>query len=294
MQYLEPYITAKLATGLAPKTVSSYEWLLGKYTKFCDSEGYDPNETLTVERFLAQARRHGYSPASVHAFYRALHAYFNWKTKRGLLEKNPLEVVDKPRLPRRRTKRISRTDFVRLYHGIKGDEWYDNRDRAMLIIMFFSGLRVGELIALRSTDIDTVRNTITIRSGKGGHERDVPCPDFLAPPLSAYLYTCPEYKKTALWLSNDGAGGVRGVLTADGVRMLLRRRCADVGLPYYNPHSFRHGFATTLLNAGLNMGAVSAALGHSSVITTEQIYAIWEMEGLSQQYVEALKKVPAP
>ncbi|MDI9548362.1 MAG: tyrosine-type recombinase/integrase, partial [Chloroflexota bacterium] len=279
MLHLELFITAKLAAGLTPKTIAWYEWMLGVYAKFCAGEGNDPHKAETVERFLAHMRRLGAAPSSVSSYYRALHAYFAWLARRSYLENNPLKAVDKPRVPRRRAKRITPAEFNRLYASITGAEWIDHRDRAILVILFYSGLRVSEAINLQLGDIDTVRRVITVRSGKGGHERDVPCAPHLREPLAAYLYSRPAHKQAALWLSNDGAGGVRGALQADGIRLMLRRRCLAAGLRYYNPHAFRHGFATSLLNAGMNLSAVSAALGHSSVVITEQVYAEWLIDG---------------
>lgn len=291
---LEPFITSKLAAGLTPKTVAWYEWMLGAFAKFCAAEGHEPHAAEAVERFLVHLRRLGSAPSSVSSYYRAIHAYFAWRVKRGLASANPLAVVDKPRVPRRRAKRITPAEYQRLYDSIAGDEWIDHRDRALLIVLFYSGLRVGEVTDLAVPDIDLNHRLITVHSGKGGHERDVPCAPMLREPLTAYLYTRPPYKKTALWLSNDGAGGVRGVLQADGIRLMLRRRCPAAGLRYFNPHAFRHGFATALLNAGMGMSAISAALGHSSVVITEQVYAAWLTEGLSREYATALEKLVAP
>lgn len=292
---IDAFITAKLAVGLTPKTVAWYEWMLGVYDKFVEAEDGDAYAAATAEQFLVHMRRLGAAPSSVSSYYRALHAYFVWMVRRGLLAANPLATVDKPRVPRRRAKRIQPAEFNRLYASVRGEEWIDQRDRAMLVVLFYSGLRVGEVVGLEMGDIDTVRRVITVRSGKGGHERDVPCAPALLEPLTAYLYTRPATTRACgLWYSNDGAGGVRGRLQTDGIRLMLRRRCRAAGLRYFSPHAFRHGFATSLLNAGMSLSAVAAALGHSSVVVTEQIYAEWMIDGLSREYAEALARMTAP
>jgi integrase len=106
-----------------------------------------------------------------------------------------------------------------------------------------------------------------------------------------YLYNRPAWSKPPLWVSSDGYSGVRGALTAEGIRVMLRRRCTDVGLRSINPHQVRHGFAMTLLNAGMELSAVSAAMGHSSQSVTEQVYAAWLTEGLAREYDAALRRL---
>lgn len=291
MVSLADFITSRIAAGLSNKTVDWYSWLLAGYAEYCQTQDLDTRAPGSVESFLVSLRRRGQAPASVTAYYRALRVYFGWLVKRGLAESNPLDVIDKPRVPRQRRRHVSLVEFSRLYDGIDGDAWTDYRDRAMLIVMFYSGLRVGEVIGLHADHVDLAHRLITVERGKGGHARIVPCAPLLCDPLQAYLRLRPAWSKPPLWLSSDGSGGLRGALTAEGIRVMLRRRCAAVNLPYASPHQFRHGFAMTLLNAGMELSAVSAAMGHSSQAITEQVYAAWLTDGLAREYNEALRRL---
>ena len=287
----DPFITSRIAAGLSPKTIAWYTWLLSRYTAHCTLHMLDPALPASVETFLVQLRRDGQAPASVAAYHRALRVYFGWMMKRGYLQANPMLQVERPRVPRQRKRHVTVSEFRRLYDGIVGATWLDDRDRALLVVMFYSGLRVGEVVGLQRADVDLAHRLITIRQGKGGHSRIVPCAPLLADPLMMYLQLRPAWSKPPLWISCDGSNGVRGALTAEGIRVMLRRRCAAAGLRYLNPHQFRHGFAMTLLNAGMEMSAVSAAMGHSSQAITEQVYAAWLTDGLAREYNEALRRI---
>lgn len=291
MRFLDTFITSKLAIGCSAKTVGWYQWMLGNYAVFCHAEGLDEHDPETCERFFVRLRQDGAAAATVSSYYRAMHVYFGWLVRRGLEKTNPLEVVTKPMIPRRRPGHVTRTEFDQLFDSIEGDDWIDYRDRCILLVMFYSGLRVGEVVALKRQDVDIAKSLIAVRKGKGGHERYVPFAPPLAAELERYLGERPEPKKRDLWLSNNGVGGIRGILTAEGIRSMLRRRCRAAGLRYLNPHRFRHGYAMTLLNAGMNLSAVSAALGHTSSVVTEQVYAAWLTEGLSREYAEALHRL---
>lgn len=288
---LAAFVTAKTAAGLARKTVDWYAWLLVNYADYCQEYDLAPGRPGSIEAFLVSLRRRGHAPSSISAYYRTLRVFFGWLFKRGLLTRNPLELVERPRVPKQRRQHVTLADFQRLYEGIVPERWIDYRDQAILVVMFYSGLRVGEVTGLRAVDVDLAKRLITVNRGKGGHSRLVPCAPLLIDPLHTYLNTRPTWTKPALFISSDGYGGARGVLTAEGIRVMLHRRCDTVGLPYLHPHLFRHGFAMTLLNAGMELSAVSAAMGHSSQAITEQVYAAWLTDGLAREYDEALRRL---
>jgi integrase len=159
------------------------------------------------------------------------------------------------------------------------------------MLMFWSGLRVAELTSLRVQDVDIAKRLVTVRRGKGGKSRLVPCAPDLGVTMLAYLLARPAFAGDALFASNDGYGGVRGDLTVVGVRLMLRRCCQAAGLRYMHPHLFRHGFAMLFLNNGMQLSAVSAAMGHSDPKVTTDIYAHWLTDGLSQEYDLARTRV---
>ena len=240
-------------------------------------------------------RRAGLSPATVHARYRALRALFGWCVGRGLVSVNPLLQVAEPAVPKAAPRVVALAAVDKLADSIpSGDAagWWDVRDRLLLVLMFWTGLRLSEVAGLAVRDVDVKERLVHVRFGKGSKSRYVPFPVGTGSLVLEYLMARPPWPGPELFLSNNGAGGVRGVIQADGIRTMIRRRCKAAGVEYANPHAFRHGFAMALLNAGgLEMGVLSKLLGHSDVKTTQSIYADWMTESLRREYDTAQSAV---
>lgn len=289
---IQTFCSSRAAVGRRPATV---DWYRRHLVQFELWSGLTLLEARTedLERFLAARRADGLKPSSIACLYRALRAYYAWAVRRSLLQRSPLELVDPPRVPRSPSRRATLDQYESLVAACHGDDWVAVRDRLLLMLGFFSGLRVAELVGLEVQDLDPLHGILTVRSGKGGDARLVPMHPDVRPILLDYLYTRPGWPGPELFLASDGARGARGPLTHWGVRQMLERRCAAAGLPRLNPHSLRHGFATTLLNAGASLASISKMMGHSSTRLTESIYATWLEEGLTREYKSALKRLRA-
>lgn len=246
-----------------------------------------------LDAFLAdQQQKH--KPATVHARYRALRALCNWLQRRKKInaEENPfmlLDPDDAPRVPHEIRPYPSLEDVEALLASIGGQTWLDARDRLIVLILYYSGLRRAELCALTVDDIDTQRLEITVQSGKGDKARVVPCVEEVRRALAAYLFSRPQHSKHLL-LASDGVAGVKGALRAEGVRQMLIRRCRAAGITYRNPHAFRHGLAMMLLNNGMRLTSVAKVLGHSDPAVTHKVYAHTLDETVRAEYVEALQR----
>lgn len=301
LTHLERFLTAKAAAGRSPRTLEWYRqqirvylnWLAGDELAIWD-------QAATIERYLAaQRRRKALRATTIAARFRALRAWFAWLAKRGIVATSPLAVMDRPSVPKTIVRHVTLEEFRRLYRSIPSpagagtsckshhNRWPDYRDRALLLLLYWSGLRVSEVVGLQLGDVDTAAQLLTVRHGKGGKDRIVPCTPDLALEMFGYLVGRPAWSGAALFVSNDGYGGARGPLTAEGVRQMLRRRCKAAGVRYMNPHSFRHGFAMAMLNSGMQMSAVSDVMGHSSEQVTAGIYAHWLIDGLKREYDQA-------
>ena len=294
---LERFLTAK--ADRSPRTLDWYREQVRSFFAWLEESGWNNRQWLessTIDRYLADQRR-GHSPNTVHARYRALHAFFAWLVKRELLpaEMNPMAKVDPPERPRNpKKRRVEQAEYEQLYASITGDTWVASRDRALLLILFWSGLRVSEAVALTIQDINMERNEIYVTKGKGDKSRIAPCTPELRAVLLEYLMSRPMWHGPELWLNSDGANGLRQsnpILHAEGVRQMLIRRCRRANVEYRNPHAFRHGFAVEMLNAGADISAISAMMGHSSVKVTEAEYAFWLDHGIRREYEEAYRKM---
>lgn len=290
--HLKQFLTAKSASGKATRTLRWYSDLLGEYLTYAEANALLWWHTETMEHFQAHLWQRSFRPNTVDCYYRAIRAWCNWLIKRKIMPApSPVDAMERPSRPSDPVDHVTPAEFARLQCAIKGTEWTDQRDRCLLLLLFWSGLRVAELINLRVPDVDVAKRLVTVRRGKGGKSRLVPCAPDLGVTMLAYLMARPGVVGDALFVSNDGYGGVRGALSVDGVRQMLRRRCNAAGLRYMHPHLFRHGFAMLFLNNGMQLSAVAAVMGHASPQTTIDIYAHWTIDGMSREYETALARV---
>lgn len=203
-----------------------------------------------------------------------------------------MEVIPRPQTPVKRVPHITPAHFNRLYNSIPGNGWWQERDRAMLLILFYCGLRAEELLGLRLESVDRERLILHVESGKGQKARDVPCTQEVIAQLDRYLASRPAYPGHRLFIARDKAGHApRGPLAYDGLKEMLRRRCKAAGLPHYSAHKFRHGYAMAFANAEMPLSALAATMGHSSVNVTERFYARWQTKHLSDVYHQAVKRL---
>ena len=252
---------------------------------------------IEIALWLSQEAERGLQPGSVDARYRALQALFGWCEQQGIVSESPFgyghrKRVRRPKRPMPVVDYVKYSEYQQVVAGIDLATWIDYRDYCICSVLYWCGLRRSELVGLAVADVDITARLVTVRAGKGGRGRLVPVDHDLLGGLMAYMNMRPVWPGPELWLSADGpSGNVRGALTADGVRQMLERRCAKAGVRYLRPHLWRHGFAMAMLNAGAELSAVGAMLGHSSTKVTEAVYARWLVEGLIRQYDAAVVSI---
>lgn len=252
--------------GLSPNTITAYRRDLGQFTEFCGRMGLDGPEDVSrrvIRRFMANLSTRGYSRRSVARKTSAVRAFFTDAARRGLVPASPAAGVHQPKRPSTVPKAIPAGTLGGMLDAIVGDEPLDLRDRAMLEMLYATGLRVSELAGLRIGDVEHDEYVRVV--GKGGHERVVLLNPRARDAIDAYLAEArselagPE-AGDSLWV---GARG--GPLDARGVRRVVRRRLGTF------PHALRHSFATHLLEGGADLRSVQELLGHIELATT-QIY----------------------
>ena len=299
-QALESFLVAKESANRSADTLDFYRRNVQVFIAWLERQiaagkidGADWCQPATIERFLAHERRRNLSPYTVHARYRSLRALFGWLESRHGIP-SPVSAVEEPERPDKAPRQVELEAVERLVDSIPagdGATWADLRDRLVLLLFFWTGLRLSELAALHVPDVDVKRRLIYVQRGKGHKARYVPIPSGTPALLLEYLMARPPWSGPELFLGNDGAGGVRGAIQAGGIRTMIRRRCQAAGVEYRNPHAFRHGFAMTMLNSGgMEMGVLSKLLGHSSTQITQKIYADWVTESLRREYDVAQRK----
>lgn len=289
---LAAFAISKTAIGLSTLTVDWYTSFVRRYSEWASKINAPTEKPETVEGYLAYLRTGGYSAKTISGCYRSLSVFFNWMGERRGLKPSPMDVIPRPTAPIKRVAHITAGQFQRLYNSVPGHRWWEERDRAILLMLFYSGLRASELLALRVSSVDRERMILLVTEGKGGKDRDVPCTGETVIQLDRYLEILPPYPSDALFIGRDkGSFSPRGPFLYDGLKEMLRRRCKAAGMAHYSAHKFRHGYAMTFANAGMPLSALAASMGHSSVSVTERFYARWQTANLSAVYNEALQKI---
>jgi integrase/recombinase XerD len=199
---------------------------------------------------------------------------------------DPTRLIERPKTPRSLPKALAEREIESLLHAPDTSTALGLRDRAMLELMYASGLRVSELVELPLSGLN-LRQGVARVTGKGGKDRLVPVGEVALEHIDAYLASARPglargRQPAALFLSNRGEGMTRQMFWT-----LVKRYALTVGIPAarVSPHVLRHSFATHLLNHGADLRALQMLLGHSSLSTT-QIYTLVAKEGLKRLHAQ--------
>jgi integrase/recombinase XerC len=262
---------------LSPHTVAAYRSDLRQFAVFCDGLGladWSDVDRKVVRSYLAVLDDGEYSRRSIARKASAVRAFFADQVKRGELAHNAAAEVSRPKLPERLPRALPSRVVREILDSLPDATPIDLRDRAIVELLYSSGLRVSELASLTVDDVGSDLLTIT---GKGGKTRAVPVGGPAVRAIAAWIdrgrgqLAHPEVPR-ALWV------GARGrPLDSRGIRRVVRDRAATF------PHALRHSFATHLLEGGADLRAVQELLGHSDLATT-QIYTSISRHHLRSTY----------
>ena len=211
-----------------------------------------------------------------------LRSFYKFLMIEKKVDSNPMEYIELPKIRKSLPKVLSIYEIDKLL-DIKLDDAFSYRNKAMLELMYSSGLRVSELVNVRLHDID-VSNCIIRIMGKGSKERIVPLGDYAINYISIYLN---EYREKLvknemndyLFLNNHGKK-----MTRQGFFKIIKALALEQNIKTdFSPHTLRHSFATHLLNGGADLRSIQEMLGHSDISTT-QIYTHVSKEELKENY----------
>ena len=268
---LDAYMAWMRGRGMSPATLRAYAADLRQLDRWLAAAGIGPAEAddLTLRRFAAHLGTLRYAPATAARKLSAARGAYGFMLDRGLVERNPAALVPGPRQVRTLPATLSEPEMEELFDRPVVADPRRLRDRALLELLYGSGLRASEACGLRIADVDADEGTVRV-TGKGGKERVVPLGGAAADALGRYLRTGrPRLGRPAtdrVFLS------VRGrPLGPTDVRRALRRELDAAGLAQRPPHALRHTFATHLLEHGADLRSIQELLGHASVGTT-QVY----------------------
>jgi integrase/recombinase XerD len=291
--------------GLSENTLEAYRRDLARYVDFLRHREVGDLQRVdegVVRSFVASlsASTHGpeaapYRATSVARTLSAVRSFHRFLEREGVSERDPAAHVVQPRLPRSLPRPLPVEDVRRLLEAPDAASPTGLRDRAILELLYGSGLRISELTAMDVDDLDLEEGSLRVL-GKGGKEREVPLGSFGRDAVSAYLTRgrpalATAVSRGALFLNARG-----GRLSRQSCARLLGRYVRLAGIDRrVTLHTLRHSFATHLLEGGADVRVVQELLGHASVATT-QIYTLVTARHLREVYDEshprARRRVP--
>jgi integrase/recombinase XerD len=291
----EEYLTwLAVEQGRSRNTVDAYRRDIVRYESFLASRGLHLAEAPTdlVEEHLAERREAGLSAASRARALAAIRGLHRFCVEEGFTRADPTSGVETPRKGLRLPKALDEEDVEQLLDTCRGGDPLSRRDRAILELLYGTGIRVSELAGLSLSDVGSDTGLLKVL-GKGGKERLVPLgrmsriavDDWLGSrgrPLLEPRRWARRQDSEALFLNARG-----GRMTRQGVWGVLKKRAASVGLSdRVHPHVLRHSCATHMLARGADVRVVQELLGHVSVATT-QVYTRVSPEHLRRVYEAA-------
>lgn len=277
----------RLEKSLSPNSIEAYMSDLDKLTRFAKDERKDIKD-LTYEdlqQFLAQLRDIGIHPRSQARILSGIRSFYRFLLLDDYISSDPTELIESPKIGMKLPEVLTVNEINRILDSIDLTTPEGQRNRAMLEVLYSCGLRVSELINLRYADIYPKEGFIRVE-GKGGKQRLVPISEVALREIRNYLVdrnqmTLKKGFEDILFLSKRGTS-----LSRIMVFHIIKQQTEIAGVhKNVSPHTFRHSFATHLLEGGANLRAIQEMLGHESITTTE-IYTHIDREFLRKEILE--------
>ena len=251
------------------------------------------NDTEVVKKYFRYLSRSKISPRSIKRKFSSLSSYFSYLIERKKIKKNPLNGIYTPKLIKKLPTVLSVEEIKKIF---KQSENSDNellglRDRCIIELLYSCGLRVSELCELKVNNIQFDSNVIRF-FGKGNKERIIPLTFYAKEWLEKYLYQSRQILSNRklsdqkyVFLSNNGKR-----LTRAAIWQSIKKYVGAAGITKtVSPHTFRHSFATHLVDGGANLVEIQKLLGHSDISTTE-IYVHLSKDFIDSEYMKAFDK----
>jgi integrase/recombinase XerC len=268
---------------LSHHTRSAYQRDLKQLYEYCNANGIKSWQKLDgrlLGRYIATRHRQGIGGKSLQRNLSAIRRFYNFLVKQGLTKQNPALGINTPKSPKTLPKTLDVDQTIRLVE-ITDDTPLSIRDRAILELMYSSGLRLSELTSLNTDSIDISDAIITV-TGKGRKTRKVPVGKQAIKALKNWMKIRQEFinhQENALFVSRRG-----NRISTRSIQKRLDQWAIKQGLvTHVNPHMLRHSFASHLLESSSDLRAVQELLGHSDISTT-QIYTHLDFQHLSRVY----------
>jgi integrase/recombinase XerC len=266
-------------------TLESYTHDLQLLVNFCQAHAimqWQQVQVTHLRAHISARHRQGMSGKSLQRELSAIRSFFKYLVKMQVVTANPAKLIQAPKSKRKLPKVLDVDQVCGLLEA-GADSLLEIRDLAMFELLYSSGLRLAELVALDLADIDLAAGALLVREGKGGKSRYLPVGSKAIQALQTWLsrrIAVPE--EHAIFTSKQGKR-----LTRRSVELRLERWCKQKGVSeHVYPHILRHSFASHLLESSQDLRAVQELLGHSNISTT-QVYTHLDFQHLARVYDSA-------
>jgi len=267
-KYIESFLSYMSAErGVSVHTLRAYRRDLELFLERSGLDDLKNSDVHDVRGFIAHQVSEGLNKSTVSRRLASLKSFFSFLCREGIINKNPAKVVPSPRLPLKQPVFLSVDDTFALVEKPAGQGFIPSRDRAILELLYSSGMRVSEMASLNLADLDFDGGMVKLR-GKGKKERIVPFGDKAREAIRLYLAerSVPGGSEKALFLGKTGKR-----LTDRSIRRIVVRYAREYGIiGKIGPHTLRHTYATHLLQQGADLRVIQELLGHASLSTTQK------------------------
>lgn len=290
LQFLKEYLSyLKLEKNLSDNTLNSYSNDITKFIKFLGEIGiddFDGVSTTHLSEFFERQKKTGLDNATTTRYISSIKGFFNYLSASNYIKSNPVDGISSIKRSRKLPDVLSFQEINSILESPNVKNKLGLRDKALLELLYSSGLRCSEIINLKLNDIFFADEVIRV-FGKGSKQRIVPMGSSAIHWLNEYLKSSRQLlqKRTKsegyVFLNNRG-----GKLSRMGLWKILAQHAKNAGIKKdVHPHTFRHSFATHLIEGGADLRAVQEMLGHSDISTT-QIYTHIDRNYIKQVHRE--------
>lgn len=272
--------------NFSPRTQEHYQRDLKKFCDFCEQHSLSELSSIHpqhIRQNLAALHRAGLGGKSLQRWLSSLRTFFHFAIRRNWLKNNPADSIQAPKAPKKLPKTLD-ADQTAQFVEVKGDDFIHTRDRALLELIYSSGLRLAEVTGLNVKDIDMAEGMVLV-TGKGNKQRLLPVGKFALDAIRAWLpqrILFAEQSQPALFITQRGTR-----ISHRAVQARLQQLSLQQGMDNpVHPHMLRHSFASHMLESSGDLRLVQELLGHANISTT-QIYTHLDFQHLAKVYDNA-------
>jgi integrase/recombinase XerC len=267
-EFVERFLTfIRAERNVSEHTLRAYRKDLNIFLQESSIKDIRDTDVLDVRGYVASQVSKGLNKSTVSRRLSSLKSFFNYLCREGIMDSNPAKIVPSPKSAQKAPLFLTVDDAFGLVEKPDGMDFISVRNRAVLELLYSSGIRVGELSSLDIEDIDIKEGIMRVR-GKGKKERLVPIGSTALDAIKSYIIErhLVKKKEKALFINRSGKR-----LTERTLRRIVVKYAREFGIQgRIGPHTLRHTFATHLLQDGADLRAIQELLGHESLSTTQK------------------------